>query len=360
MVNIRKIYDEFHSASIEEQEAVSIKLEEAAISYWSTGKASQDQLNAIRYGCRRCGLKWPPDDYIQIDRDGRPRLVFDGNGNSDCCEGCFLCGENLPAYWGNQVEWGDLFSSERDDHCEQRYGCSVETLLGIQGGKHNGWHNWFDWRDYTDARCGPCMARELSQALEQARKEKDLLPRQQNDVCVVCLIRDIIGDLMRWWYEAGGAKSGAIYAYPPYLKYEIEPGEPAPPCHHQPSARARAARAVAKRRARIQVHGFHIPYNKGKVKAALLKQQDKKCAGCKCVFTKKFPAALDHIWPVNPYGWDCRENLQLLCTACNGNKGNKDPLVWGKLLEKKQLNYYRQVAEICERLMVEKRATDAR
>lgn len=355
MVNLRKIYDEFHNASGEEQEAISIRLEAAAISYWSGRKASEEQLDAIERGCRRCGSKWRPDAYIHIDRDGRPTLVYDENGNAECCEGCFLCGDILPAYWGNHVEWGDLFSLELGSLYEERYGrdCDVESLLGI-----GLWYD--DWQDYTEARCGPCMARMFSQALARTRQEKDLLPRYQNDVCIVCLIRDGIGELMRLWYEVGGSRSGAIYAYPPYLKYLIEPGDPAPMCHHQPSARAARARAFAKRKAQIQVHGFYIPYNKGEVKAALLKRQDEKCAGCKCEFTEAFPAALDHIWPVNPYGWDCRENLQLLCTACNSNKRDKDPLVWGKLLGKEQLDYYRQVAEICERLMVKQRTTGSR
>ncbi len=100
------------------------------------------------------------------------------------------------------------------------------------------------------------------------------------------------------------------------------------------------------------------PTRSSNIKQMLFKRQDGRCAGL-ChddEIGREFPIdifEIDHIKPRSKGGRDIDENLQLLCSTCNGRKGNR---TMTKLLER---NFQDQAREKAERIAGKKRASQA-
>ena len=58
--------------------------------------------------------------------------------------------------------------------------------------------------------------------------------------------------------------------------------------------------------------------------------QKGKCACCKIDLSKKFHR--DHIYPLSLGGSNNIDNIQLLCSGCNLQKGNKEPITYMQTL----------------------------
>ena len=255
--------------------------------------------------CYRCG-SCPDEGLNQDARCGE-------------CDHCFLCGVRLPE------EWTFYRASFADVDCGvTEYNSSLDEEV---------------WASYESAICGPCIARLNVENLALQRKQGTISLPGDEDSCSICIIREEIGNLIRIWWDIGGS-SGAIYAYPEYSRY----------CHHALSFRAKVNANAARRRVRI-ASGLRVPYSEEHVKTMLNEKQSGLCVGCQTPFSDRFPATLDHIWPVDPYAWDCEENLQLLCRTCNSAKGNNDPLAWAAPLGKEVIDSYQKARAACERLV---------
>ena len=61
----------------------------------------------------------------------------------------------------------------------------------------------------------------------------------------------------------------------------------------------------------------------GSLRYRVLKESDGRCALCGAT-KKERPLDVDHIIPKSKGGKNVRENLQVLCSLCNQEKGNKD------------------------------------
>lgn len=84
------------------------------------------------------------------------------------------------------------------------------------------------------------------------------------------------------------------------------------------------------------------------VKSDLYNEQAKKCIEC----LKKFPLRnmeIDHIYPQSLGGTDCKDDLQLLCSACNKVKGSSSQDVFLRKTE------YLRITEINRRSKESKR-----
>lgn len=55
-----------------------------------------------------------------------------------------------------------------------------------------------------------------------------------------------------------------------------------------------------------------------------LMQRQKRCAYCKCKFTDKLPATVDHVIPLSKGGLHTISNLVLACRPCNSRKHNNE------------------------------------
>lgn len=59
-----------------------------------------------------------------------------------------------------------------------------------------------------------------------------------------------------------------------------------------------------------------------------IKKQKYRCANCECDISEKHH--IDHIQPLSKGGRNDIRNLQILCPACNLEKGAKDPIDWAQ------------------------------
>ena len=83
--------------------------------------------------------------------------------------------------------------------------------------------------------------------------------------------------------------------------------------------------------------GKITPYNAKENKNVLYGEQEGNCAGCKIHFPYR-NLTIDHIIPQSKGGTDHRENLQLLCGACNSVKGPRDMSYLLAELKKRKVN----------------------